>query len=274
MLPLAEAARSMPFELLLVAGYVATAAALGKVLHERRRHPASASSATELERVPGRNWRKFQQSPAAPRVAIGEVGRVVVPRDLEQALLDPVVEPGAAEDELADPVDERLAVDDREPLPVADEVDAEHAAGFVDAPVRRELDEVGGLLVLELVPAQEPEPDGGGGNALLEVEGAEREAVAEELDDEIVAGGVVGLGHEEEDIPAPTIGRRAARRIALWVLASSVTVLVVCLGVLRLPLQEAPVIALLTPVVLAIGGSVLALLSLRARERAERADTY
>jgi hypothetical protein len=51
-----------------------------------------------------------------------------------------------------------------------------------------------------------------------------------------------------------------------------VTVLVACLGVLRLPLQETPVIALLTPVVLAIGGSVLALLSLRARERAERAE--
>jgi hypothetical protein len=274
MLPLADAARSVPFELLLVAGYLATAAALGKVLHERRRRPFRAPSAAELEGVPGGNWRKFEQRPAAPGVAIGEVGGIVVPRNLEEALLDSVVEPGATEDELADPVDERLPVDDREPFPVADEVVPEHAAGLVDPPVRGELDEVGGFLVLELVPAQQPEPDGSGGDALLEVEGAEREAVAEELDDEILAGGVVGLGHEEEDIPGPAISRRAARRIAHWVLASSVIVLVACLGVLRLPPQEAPVLALLAPVVLAIGGSVLALLSLRARERAERGDSH
>ena len=157
---------------------------------------------------------------------------------------------------------------------MADEVDPEHAAGLVDPPVSRELDEVGGLLVLELVPAQQPEPDGGGGDALLEVEGAEREAVSEEFDDEVLAGGVVGLGHEEEDIPVPPISRRAARRIALWVLGSSAIVLVVCVGVLRLPPQEAPVLALLAPLVLAMGGSVLALLSLRARERAERVDSH
>jgi multisubunit Na+/H+ antiporter MnhG subunit len=69
----------------------------------------------------------------------------------------------------------------------------------------------------------------------------------------------------------PAISRRAARRIALWVLASSAIVLVTSLGVLRLPPQETPVLA---PVLLAIGGSALALLSLRARERAERGDSH
>jgi hypothetical protein len=267
MLPLADVARSLPLELLLVAGYLGTAAALARVLTERRRRLVPAPSAAELERVPGRYGSKFEKRPAAPGIPVREVGGVVVPGDLEQALLHAVVEPRAPEDELADPVDERLPVDDREAFPVADEVEPEGAAGLVDAPVRRELDEVGGLFFLELVAAQQPELDGGGGHALLEVEGAEGEAVPKELDDEIVAGGVVGLGHEEEDIPAPAISRRAARRIALWVLGSPSVVLVAAVGVLRLPPQETP---LLLPVVLAIAGSALALLSLRAHERTER----
>jgi hypothetical protein len=266
MLPLADVARSLPLERLLVAGSLGTAAALGRGADRAPPPPVRAPSAAELERVPGRYWSKFQERTAAPGIPVREVGGVVVPGDLEQALLHAVVEPRAPEDELADPVDERLPVDDRESFPVADEVEPEGAAGLVDAPVRRELDEVGGLFFLELVAAQQPELDGGGSDALLEVEGAEGEAVPEELDDEIVAGGVVGLGHEEEDIPAPAISRRAARRIALRVLASSSVVLVASVGVLRLPPQETPPLA----PVLSIAGSALALLSLRANERAER----
>ena len=267
--PLADVARSLPFELLLVAGYVGTAVALGKAIHERRRRFVPAASAGELERVPGRYGRQFQKRPAPAGVPVREVGGIVVPRDLEEPFLDPVVEPGTPEDELADPVDERLPLDDREPLPVADEVEAEGAPGFVDAPVRRELDEVGGLLLFELVPAEQTELDGGGGDALLEVEGAEREPVAEELDDEIVAGGVVGLRHEEEDNPGPALSRRAARRIAVSVLVSSAIVFVLAVGLLRLPPQET---LLLAPVLLAFGGAVLALLSLRAHERIDRSS--
>src|SRR5918994_907388 len=111
MLPLADAARSLPFELLLVCGYLGTAAALGKVIQERRRRFGPASSAAELERVPGGYGRQLQERPAA----------------------------------------------DREQLPVADEVEAEGAPGLVDAPIRRELDEVGGLLLFELVPAEQTE---------------------------------------------------------------------------------------------------------------------
>jgi hypothetical protein len=266
MLPLAEAARSLPFELLLVAGYLGTVAALGKAIQDRRHRLVPASSAPELERVPRGYGRELEERTAAAGVAVGEVGGVIVPRDLEQPLLHAVVEPGAPEDELADPVDERLPFDEREPFPVADEVEAERAPRLVDPPVRRELDEIGGLFLLELVPAQQPELDGGGGDALLEVEGAEREPVAEELDDEIVAGGVVGLRHLEEDNPAPTVSRRAVRRIALCVLVSSVVIFVTALAVLRLPPQET---LLLAPIGLAFGGSVLALLSLRAHDRAE-----
>ena len=63
-------------------------------------------SATELELVPGGNGRQLEQRSPTARVAVREVRAVVVPGDLEQVLLDPVVEPRAAEDELAQPVDE------------------------------------------------------------------------------------------------------------------------------------------------------------------------
>ena len=72
-------------------------------------------------------------------------------------------------------------------LPVADEVAAELAARIRDPPVGSELDEVGGLLVVQVVRPDQPEPNGGTGNSLLEVLGVEAEAVAEELDDVLVA---------------------------------------------------------------------------------------
>ena len=49
------------------------------------------------------------------------------------------------------------------------------------------------LVVVELVARDEPELHGRGGDALLEVEGVEGEAVAEELDLVVLARGVVRL---------------------------------------------------------------------------------
>ena len=122
---------------------------------------------------------------------VGELGLDLVPDDLERAALDLVVEPGAAEDELPQPVDERLAADERDALPVAREVAAEPRLGILDHALRGERDEVARLLLVELVRLDEPELDRGGDHALLEVAGVEGEAVAEELDDVVVAGGVV-----------------------------------------------------------------------------------
>ena len=67
-----------------------------------------------------------------------------------------MVEPGAAEDELAQPVDERLALHERELLPVADEVPAERAARLLDPPVGGELDQVAGLVLVQVVVLDRP----------------------------------------------------------------------------------------------------------------------
>ena len=61
------------------------------------------------------------------------------------------------------------------------------ARRFLDLALCRELDEVGRLVVVELVAIDQPELDGGSGHALLEVRGVEAEAVAEELDDVVFA---------------------------------------------------------------------------------------
>ena len=102
-----------------------------------------------------------------------------------------MVEPRAAEDELLEPVDERLAANERERVPVAHEVLAERAARRLDRVALDELDEVGGLVLVQLGAGDEAEPDGRRGDPLLEVDGVEGEAVAEELDDVVVAGVVV-----------------------------------------------------------------------------------
>ena len=122
----------------------------------------SGSQRAELERVPGRRRGELEQRAAALRLRVGELAALVVPGDLEQALLHAVVEVRAAEHELAEPVDERLAVDEREALPVADEVRPERAARLRDPAVRGELDEVGDLVVVEVVRRDEPQPDGRG----------------------------------------------------------------------------------------------------------------
>src|SRR5205823_11303676 len=103
-----------------------------------------------------------------------------------------MVEPCAAEHEFAEPVDERLALDEGNPLPVSNQIVAETAAGPLDQTVRGQLDQVGRLVVVELVPFEEAELDGGCGHALLEVLSVEAEAIAEELDDVFLARPVVG----------------------------------------------------------------------------------
>ena len=70
---------------------------------------------------------------------------------------------------------------------MADEVAAEVAEGVADAPVGGQLDEVGSLLVVELVRGHEPELDRGRNHALLEIGAVEAETMAEKLDDVIRA---------------------------------------------------------------------------------------
>jgi len=132
---------------------------------------------------------------------VGELRRLVVPADLELPLLHPVVEPRTAEDELLQPVDERLAVDEGDLVPVANEVAAERAAGLFDGVPLDELDQVGRLVVVQLVPCQQAELDGGRRDALLEVRAVEAEAVAQELDDVVLAGAVVRLRVHAGSVP-------------------------------------------------------------------------
>ncbi len=80
---------------------------------------------------------------------------------------------------------------------MAHEVRAERAPRPGDASVRRELDEISDLVLVEVVRRHEPELDGRRLHALLEVPRAEGEAIAEELEHVVLAGEVVGdtLGH-------------------------------------------------------------------------------
>jgi len=87
--------------------------------------------------------------------------------------------------------DERLALDEGDVLPVANEIAAERRAGLFDCIPFDELDQVGRLVVVELVPSDEAELDGGCRDSLLEVLRVEAEAVARVLDDVVVAGVVV-----------------------------------------------------------------------------------
>ena len=156
---------------------------------EIRRSPAV------LELVPGRDRRELEQRAASPRIPVAELGAPLVPGDLEEVLLHPVVEPGATEDQLSEPVHERFVTHDGQSLPVVDEVVAELRLRVRDASVRGQLDEVGGLVLLELARLHEAELHGCGVHALLEIRLVEAEPIAEELDDEVVAGEVIGLGH-------------------------------------------------------------------------------
>ena len=82
-----------------------------------------------------------------------------------------------------------------------DEIPPEAAARLVYPVPFDELDEVGGLVVVQLVVADEAELHRRGRHALLEVGGVESEAVAEEFDHVVVAGDVVRLCHEPSIAP-------------------------------------------------------------------------
>src|SRR5947199_7743759 len=142
----------------------------GTPARQRRR---SGASRAVLELVPAWRRQQLEQRAPAARIAIRELLRFVVPADLELALLQVVVEPRAAEDELLQPVHERLAAHEGDLVPAADEVAAERAARLLDPGALDELDEIGRLVLVELVPREEPELHGGGGHALLEVLGVE-----------------------------------------------------------------------------------------------------
>ena len=100
---------------------------------------------------------------------------------------------------------------------------AERRAGLLDHTVRRELDEVGDLLLVELVPPDQPEPNGSRGDPLLEVVPVEAEPIAEELDDVVVPRRVVRLGHPRRIARdyAPSVN---ARTYAVSALACAVLV--------------------------------------------------
>src|SRR5439155_14515858 len=157
----------------------------------RGRTSAESCSSAVLELVPARRRQQLEQRAAAVGIAVGEIRDLLVEANLELPVLDPVVEPGPAEHELLQPVHERLAVDEGDLVPVANEVPAERAAGLLDRVPLHELDQVGRLVVVELVASEEAELDGCRRDALLEVLGVEAEAVPEELDDVVVAGVVV-----------------------------------------------------------------------------------
>jgi hypothetical protein len=147
--------------------------------------------------VPRGDRRHLEQGAVSTRVDVGELARRVLPGDLEPAVLDPVVEPSAAKNELPEPVDERLAPDEGQVFPVADEVETQAAARLRDPPVGGQLDEVGRLLLVQVVALDETELHGRRCDPLLEVERVEAEAIAEKLDDVIVAREVARFWHEE-----------------------------------------------------------------------------
>jgi len=70
---------------------------------------------------------------------------------------------------------------------MANEIAAERAAGLCDGVPLDELDQVGRLVVVQLVPCNQAELDGGCRDALLEIRRVEAEAVAEELEVEVLA---------------------------------------------------------------------------------------
>ncbi len=85
-------------------------------------------------------------------------------------------------------------------LPVPDDVQAESASRVLDPTVGDELDQVGGLLVVDVVRRDQLDADGRGDHALLEVTCGKLEPVAEELDDEVVPGAIVGCEHRDQRI--------------------------------------------------------------------------
>jgi hypothetical protein len=129
---------------------------------------------------------------------------------------------------------------------VTHEIPAERAACVGDPAVGRELYEIGRLVVVEVVRPDQPEPDGGGGDPFLEVVGVEAEAVAEELDDVLIAGRIVRLAHLVEGYP-PAVNRKL-------VIPMIVVVLVVWLVGTWVTKYSASEMAVFTPIAVAALG--------------------
>ena len=67
------------------------------------------------------------------------------------------------------------------------EIEAQPATRLVDAAVGDQLDEIADLVLVQVVRSDEPDAHRGGRDPLLEVGGVELEAMAQELDDEVVS---------------------------------------------------------------------------------------
>src|SRR5437763_15001024 len=80
--------------------------------------PAREQLAPVLQLVPGRDRRHLQQGAVAARVDVRELARLVLPGDLEPAVLDPLVKPRDTVDELAKPIADRLDAYERKLLHV------------------------------------------------------------------------------------------------------------------------------------------------------------
>ncbi len=211
--------------------------------------------------MPGRRRRELEQGPLPARLEVRELGGAVVPRDIQTSVLDAVVEPRAAEDELAEPVDERFPADERQPLPMANEVAAELAARLLDHAVRGELDEVGRLVVVELVVVDEAEPERRRADPLGEVVGVEAEAEAEELDDHVVARRVVVHVHGKQDIGASRLACVTTKAaLASGLMTTGLVLLVVWL--FDVSLERAAVLA---PLIVVAFGAAAGLVVLWAK---------
>src|ERR1700745_1113815 len=90
---------------------------------------------------------------------------------------------------------------------MAEKVEPEPAARLRDPAVRGQLHQVSGLVLVEVVPFDKTQLHRRRGDALFEVEGVEAKAVAEELDDVIVARRVARLWHEERITMAKVVTR-------------------------------------------------------------------
>ena len=84
---------------------------------------------------------------------------------------------------------------------MADDVLTEARTRAVDPVSLDELDEVGGLVIVQLVVGDETELHGRGRHAFLEIRRVEAEPAAEVLDDVVLAGHVVRLGGHPPRIP-------------------------------------------------------------------------
>jgi hypothetical protein len=143
---------------------------------------------------------------------------------------------------------------------VAYDVAAEVAPRLLDPAVRGELDEVVDLLDVELVVADQPEPHGRRRDPLLEVVAVEAEPVSEELDDVVVPGRVVRLGHGRR-IATATLAPVTARAVAISALVCAILV-VVGRYVLDLSWDSALVLA---PVFVLVVGAIAFLIVLWAK---------